>query len=425
MVQRRAVFERYHSPMPGRRPTAAVLLLAALVVAAAPAPIWAAQPPAAATELTNQALDLAYNLDHDQALALLHRAIAIAPAEPGPYRALASVLWLNILFRRGAVTVDHYLGAFSRDTIALPPPPPAIAAQFKDAASRAATLASQRVAARDADPQAHFDLGAALGLDASYTATVEGRMLAGFRAARRSYNEHERVLALDPTRADAGLIVGTYRYLVSTLSLPMRTLAYVAGFGGGRERGIQLIEQAARDTRASSGPRANSRTEALFALILIYNREARYDDAIAVLRQLRGLYPRNRLLVLEEAATAIRAGRPQPAQDLLTEGLASLGAERRSLIPGEEALWRYKRGLARAALARADADADLRRAIAPDAELWVQGRAHVALGRMALTRGDRKSASGEAREADRLCRRGGDPLCVDNAKTLSRSADGR
>ena len=62
-------------------------------------------------------------------------------------------------------------------------------------------------------------------------------MLAGFRAARRAYDEHERVLDLDPSRKDAGLIVGTYRYLVSTLSLPMRMMAYVAGFGGGRERG--------------------------------------------------------------------------------------------------------------------------------------------------------------------------------------------
>jgi hypothetical protein len=45
------------------------------------------------------------------------------------------------------------------------------------------------------------------------------------------------VLSLDPSRKDAGLVVGTYRYVVSTLSLPVRMVAYVAGFGGGRDRG--------------------------------------------------------------------------------------------------------------------------------------------------------------------------------------------
>ncbi len=412
--------------MAGRRPAAAVGLLIAAALLLVPRPSDAApQPAAAVIPLTDQALDLAYNLDHDQALVLLHRAVAMAPGEPAPYRTLASVLWLNILFRRGAVTVDHYLGSFSRDTIELSRPPPEIDAQFRGAAERAVTLSGQRVAARESDPQAHYDLGAALGLDASYMATVEGRMLAGFKAARRSYNEHERVLALDASRVDAGLIVGTYRYLVSTLSLPMRTLAYVVGFGGGRARGIQLIEAAARDPRSRAGPRNDARTEALFALILVYNREGRYDDALRVLRELRGMYPRNRLLLLEQGATTIRAGRAQEAQDLLSEGIAALAAERRPLIPGEEGLWRYKRGLARAALGRADAVADLQRAMAPESQLWVAGRARVALGRIALARGDRTSAAAAAREADGLCRRGQDPACIEDARKLSRSADGR
>ncbi len=387
--------------MAGRRPAAAVRLLLAASLLIIPHPAVAgAQPSPDVAELTNQALDLAYNLDHDQALVLLHRAVSLAPGEPAPYRSLASVLWLNILFRRGAVTVDHYLGSFSRDSVALPKPPPEIEAQFRAAAERAIALAGRRVAARDSDAQAHYDLGAALGLEASYTATVEGRMLAGFRAARRSYDEHERVLALEPARVDAGLIVGTYRYVVSTLSLPMRALAYVAGFGGGRERGIQLIEAAAQAPPARLGPRNDARTEAMFALILVYNREARYDDALRVLRELRRMYPRNRLLLLEEGATLLRAGRAQPAQDRFTEGIDALAAERRPLIPGEEALWRYKRGVARASLGRADAAADLHRAGEADSQAWVAGRASVALGRMALTRGDRK-ASGRGRPRGR------------------------
>jgi tetratricopeptide (TPR) repeat protein len=409
-----------------RRPTGAVrLLLAAGLLTAALAGQSAAQSTPAPTQLLEQALDLAYNLDHDPAIVLLRRAVALAPGDPAAHRSLASVLWLNILFRRGAVTVDHYLGAFTRSSIDLPRPPADVEAEFKTHVQRAIALAEARVEVNGADVQARYDVGAALGLEASYVATVEGRMLAGFRAARRSFDEHERVLALDPSRNDAGLIVGTYRYLVSTFSLPMRLMAYVAGFGGDGQRGLQLIEGAARDSRRVGGARADAQTEAMFALILMYNRERRYDDAMRVIQDLRRLYPRNRLLLLEAGATALRAGRASEAEALLTEGLGLFVKETRLRIPGEEALWRYKRGAARVALRRADASEDLQRAAAADAQAWVGGRARVELGRLALARGDRSTAAASARAAESLCGQGNDPECVDEARTLLRRARGR
>ena len=380
-------------------------------------------------ELRLKALQLAYDLDHDPALELLRRAVALAPDDPAPHRTLASVLWLNVLFRRGAVTVDHYLGSFSRSSIDLGKPPADIDQEFRTHAARAIALAERRVEANPRDPQAHYDLGAALGLQASYVATVEGKLLAGFRASRRGYDEHETVLALDPSRTDAGLIVGTYRYVVSTLSLPMRMIAYVAGFGGGRERGIQMLERTAGLGPASDRSRlqeSDSRTDALFALVLVYNRERRFDDAMRALQELRRLYPRNRLLVLEEGATALRAGRAQRADELLTEGLAMFEHERRARIPGEEQLWRYKRGKARATLGRTEAALeDLQRATSTDSQAWVQGRARVEVGRLALQRGDRGAAAGEARQAEALCERGHDPVCIQDARTLLRSSHGR
>ena len=408
-----------------RRPTGAWrLLLAAGLLTAALAGTAAAQSTPASTQLLEQALDLAYNLDHDPAIVLLRRTVALAPDDPAPHRSLASVLWLNILFRRGAVTVDHYLGALTRTSVDLPRPPPDVEAEFKTHVQRAIALAEARVKANSADVQARYDLGAALGLEASYVATVEGRMLAGFRAARRSFDEHERVLALDPSRNDAGLIVGTYRYLVSSLALPMRLMAYVVGFGGDRQRGIQLIEDAARDSRPVGGARTDTRTEAMFALILVYNRERRYDDAMRVLQDLRRLYPRNRLLLLEAGATALRAGRAAQAETLLTEGLGMLLRETRARIPGEEALWRYKRGAARVALGRTDAPEDLQRATAADAQAWVGGRARVELGRLAMARGDRSTAAASARAAEALCGEGNDPVCVEDARALRRRAGG-
>src|SRR5215207_10313367 len=81
-----------------------------------------------ADQLRRRALDLAYNLDQDEALALLRRAVTVAPDDPAPRRTLASVLWLRMLYSRGAVTVDHYLGSFTRAQVELKKPPAEVAA---------------------------------------------------------------------------------------------------------------------------------------------------------------------------------------------------------------------------------------------------------------------------------------------------------
>jgi len=116
------------------------------VVAAALLSICLAAPTRAQTtrELRDRATDLAYNLDHDEAIRLLHQAIAAAPAEAANHRALAAIIWLNILFQRGAVTVDHYLGSFSRATVDVKNPPKELDAEFKRESARAVELAEQR-----------------------------------------------------------------------------------------------------------------------------------------------------------------------------------------------------------------------------------------------------------------------------------------
>jgi tetratricopeptide (TPR) repeat protein len=366
-----------------------------------------------ARELRARASDLTYNLDHDEAIKLLRQAVALEPNDPANHRALASTIWLDILFKRGAVTVDHYLGSFTKASVDVRNPPADLDAEFKREVARAIELAEARTAAAPRDAQAQFDLGTAVGLQASYIASVEGRLMAGFRAARRSYDAEETVLEIDPKRKEAGLVVGTYRYLVSTLSLPMRLMAYAVGFGGGKERGLKMIEET-----AETG--AENRTDAEFALVLLYNREQRYNDALRVLDNLHRRYPRNRLVMLEAGATATRGNRPADAEKLLTDGMAMLAADKRERIPGEDALWHYKRGAARVMLGRRDqALADLQAALTPGAAAgWVQGRTHLEMARLALKQGDRPGAAREAAEAAAICERSNDPICVDEAKRI-------
>jgi tetratricopeptide (TPR) repeat protein len=353
-----------------------------------------------------------YNLDRDLALETFRQAVAADPQDAGAYRGVATTFWLSITFRRGNMTVDDYLGRDTRPSTTMAPPPADLAAAFREAIDRAIALARGRIAANPRDADAHYQLGAAVGLRASYTATVEGRAMGAFRAAREAYDEHERVLALDSRRKDAGLIVGTYRYIVSALALPMRLVAYVVGFGGGRERGLHLIEEAA----AYPG---DNQEDARFALVLLYNREKRYDDALKMLAQLRERYPRNRLAWLEAGSTYLRAGRPAEAERILNDGMTRFADDTRERMFGEGALWLHKRGTARAALGKtAEAEADLQRALGVEGRKWVYGRTHLELGKLALKKGNRAAARDAFQKAIALCQADNDPAPAEEARQL-------
>jgi tetratricopeptide (TPR) repeat protein len=392
-----------------RRAVAAHVIGAVLVTCTA-APELLANPQSEA--LRAKAATHTYNLDREEALAAFREAIAADPQDAAAYRGLASTLWLSISFRRGRMTVDDYLGRSTKPSSQLAPPPAETVAAFKEALGRAIDLAQRRVEQNPKDADARYQLGAAIGLRASYTATVEGSVMAAFRAAREAYDHHEQVMELDPRRKDAGLIVGTYRYIVSALSLPVRFMAYVVGFGGGKERGIAMVEEAA----AYGG---ENQEDARFALILLYNRERRYDDALKTLASLRERYPRNRLVWLETGATSLRAGRPADAERFLSEGLARLDTDRRDRMFGEEALWYYKRGMARSALGRpADAESDLRKSLSVEARKWVHGRTHLELGKLALKSADRAAARSAFQTAVNLCETDNDPGFAAEARRL-------
>ena len=362
--------------------------------------------------LNARAFEHTYNLDYHEALAAFDAALARNPDDSATHRGRATAIWLHIIFSRGSVTVDQYLGGMTNRDVRLEKPAPEDAAAFATHASRALQLAERRLQAHPDDVDALYDLGAAVGLQASYAATVEGRIGGAFRAARRAYDAHERVLALDPRRPEAGLIVGTYRYVVSTLAMPMRWMAYLVGFGGDKSRGLQLIEAAASADN-------QSQVDAKFALMLLYNRERRYDEALGVIRELMRRFPRNRVLWLEAGATAIRARQFSEAERLLTEGINRLPSDKRPRAHGEEALWFYKRGLARVSLRRLEeAKADLTQAHSLPARDWVRARIQLEFGKLADLTGKRADARSAYEIAARLAQTGNDPATRREAERL-------
>mgnify|MGYP003347420293 CR=1 FL=1 len=391
-----------------------VALAAAGVLAVTPVRAQVATP--ASPELTaviKQAYRAAYSLDEKDAVDIARRGVAMGPSESAAHRALASILWLDILFKRGAVVTDNYLTGSLKEQVSLPKPPPDLDAEFQAELAKAIDLAEAHLLRDPRSLQARYDAGTAYALQASYVATVEGRLLAGLRMAKRAYDSQEYVLAHDPQHPEPGLIVGTYRYLISTLSLPMRFMAYVVGFGGGKEKGIALVEAASKAV--------DTHVDAKVALLLMYNREGRFVDANRMARELQEEFPKNRLFVLEDGSSAARAGKSAEAEATLTRGLAMFDADARPKMPGERAAWLYKRAMARVALRRLpEAQADLDAAARNQPADWLKGRLQLELGRVADLTGRRPDALGAYKQAQTLCALREDDRCSTEASQLQK-----
>jgi tetratricopeptide (TPR) repeat protein len=396
-----------------RRLLVAVAAVFGLVTTSPAQVVRETQLPKSVSETITAAFQAAYNLDHEESVVLARRAVQMAPDEPASHRTLAAMLWVQLLYKRGTVSIDHFLGGFSRSDLPMPKPPADVDAEFKREIDTSIALAEARLTKAPEEVQANFDVGAAHGLKASYTASIEGKVTSAFSAAKRAFDQQEKVLERDPARTDAGLVVGVYRYLVATLKWPTRFVAYVAGFGGDKDKAIELLEAAA----AHPATRVDART----ALMLIFSREGRHADVERLARELRPLAPRNRLLFLEEGAAAIRAGNAKGADDVITRGLAVFAQDPRPKVPGERALWLYKRGLARVNLNRLpDASVDLREALAAEPPGWIRGRVHVELGKIEDLGGRRTGALEHYKTAQTTCQASRDPSCANEAGRLMR-----
>src|SRR2546422_672531 len=106
----------------------------------------------------------------------------------------------------------------------------------------------------------------------------------------------QQVLKLDPTFDDARLTIGTYDYVVGVVPGFVRFVVGVFGVrGAGKEAGIQQLELAAAKGKSGS-------TDAKMVLLVVYNREKKYDDSLRLINELHAKYPRNFLFELAKAS---------------------------------------------------------------------------------------------------------------------------
>src|SRR5262245_6197054 len=239
----------------------------------------------------DQSTDALYNLDFNTAQHGYEALTHDFPDNPDYWNALASSIWLRIMYDQQKLNVESFSGASlgtkdSRDAIT-----PADEARLRETIATAISKADSMLKKNPKDVRALYAKGISNATLASFEATAKRSYYNAGTKAKVARDLHQQVLTLDPSFDDAQLSIGAFNYVVGVAPGALRLLVlWPLGIRSpGKDVGIQQIETAAEKGKMTS-------TDARMLLIIVYNREKHYDQALKNVMALHKRYPRNFLL---------------------------------------------------------------------------------------------------------------------------------
>jgi hypothetical protein len=243
----------------------------------------------------DQGFQSLYNLDFDHAQQQFATYQNQHPDDPMGPVAEASGLLFRELNRAGLLSSR----LFDRDsafTLApTPKPDPSTYQRFESALRRAEVLAQPGLAKDRNDRNALLALALANGLSADYSALFEHRYSIALRYTRDATSYARRLLTICQDCYDAYIATGISRYLIGSLSAPLRWILRMGGFSGDKKQGmaeLQLVSE--------RGHYLAPYARILLAIAEI--REKNTTRARQLLTELRDEYPGNPLFARELAS---------------------------------------------------------------------------------------------------------------------------
>jgi hypothetical protein len=266
--------------------------------------------------LVREAFDHFYQLDYAGAVERFERFHAAHPGDPQGTVLLLDAVLFQELYRLDLLDTTFYANdGFLTGRHATQEDPKA-RDRILALADETIHEADWRLSKNQNDVDALYARGWARALKCTYIAMVERSYVPGFKLALGAKDDHVRVLQLDPDYVDAKLVVGVYEYVVGALPVPFKLLIGFAGMTGSKTRGLEML--------TDDGNRgAVTNVEARTTIALFLRREARYKEAIQVVRTLKNEYPRDFLFSLEEANLRKDAGEGMGAVAAYREILAA------------------------------------------------------------------------------------------------------
>jgi tetratricopeptide (TPR) repeat protein len=266
--------------------------------------------------LVREAYTHFYNLDYAGAVERFERFHAAHPGDPQPTALLLDAVLFEELYRLDLLDTTFYANDGFLTGKHATEEDPKTRDRILALADEAIHEADWRIGKNPNDVDALYARGWARALKCTYLAMVERRYGAGFRLATQAKDDHVHVLQLDPDYIDAKLVVGVYEYVVGALPFPFKLLIGFAGITGSKSRGLEMLTDDGNRGVVTS-------VEARTTIALFLRREARYKEAIQVVRKLKAEYPHDYLFGLEEANLRKDGGEGMAAVVAYREILAS------------------------------------------------------------------------------------------------------
>jgi tetratricopeptide (TPR) repeat protein len=235
-----------------------------------------------------------YQLDYPGAVDRFQRFHDMHPGDPQPTALLLEALLFQELYRQDLLDTTFYANDGFLTGKHATQEDPTVRDRILGLADEAIHEADWRLSKNQNDVDALYARGWARALKCTYIAMVQRGYMAGFKLALAAKNDDIRVLQLDPDYIDAKLVVGVYEYVVGALPLPFKLVIGFVGMTGSKTRGLEMLTDDGNRGLTTS-------VEARTVITLFLRREARYKEAIEVVRKLKAEFPHDYLFSLEEA----------------------------------------------------------------------------------------------------------------------------
>lgn len=252
-----------------------------------------ASPYRPADPLNASAFNDFYSLNYDHSLQLFEKIVEKHPDDPFAVNHLLTVVLFQELYRMGALNT----GEFANDSFVNAPvheADPKAKERIEELINRALRLEQKRLDSNPKDVDALYARGVTRGQFSTYTALIEHAWFSALRNAVGARHDHEKVLELSPDYVDAKLVVGAHNYVLGSLPWGVKVAASLIGLSGSKDKGIQLLQEAAKGNGETS-------VDAQAVLVLFLRREHRYPEALQIARELIQAFPHNSLAAIEEA----------------------------------------------------------------------------------------------------------------------------
>jgi hypothetical protein len=225
------------------------------------------------------------------------------PQEPFGEIALGASYLFEEMYRQGVLTSDFFLNEKRFLHGIEGKPDPGRMNNFREALTRARTLARQRLKANPKDPEALFALTLAAGMESDSDAILEKKQLDGLKRMKEANEHAKQLLAQRPDAADAHVAPGIANYIIGSLNPGYRFALWFGGIHGDKKLGMEQVAKTAENGRYL-------RPFAKIMLALAARREKQNALAQKLLHELTEEFPSNATYAAEYAKAM---GLPVPA----------------------------------------------------------------------------------------------------------------